>query len=185
MPQGMTVFVIYETPAGAETAVDNLIREHFPSNDISVLLPDNLPETNAIAAGRLNLHEVDPPGAGSHHVLGGTLGVLAGLSMLAIPGLGPLVGEGTLKAGLAGLGVKNAIGRVAQALIRMGVPELEAKRYEDRLHQRTILMSVRCASPEAAARAVEILKRNGGQDVCISTRDSAVDVSHRTRQETD
>src|SRR5205807_10096342 len=62
----------------------------------------------------------------------GTLDILVGLGMLAIPGLGPMVGESTLKAGLAGLGVDSAVGDVAKALIHMGVPELEAKRYEDR-----------------------------------------------------
>jgi CDP-glycerol glycerophosphotransferase (TagB/SpsB family) len=89
--------------------------------------------------------------------------------MLAIPGLGPLVGEGTLKAGLAGLGVESAVGNFAKYLINLGVPELEAKRYEDRLKQQAILLTVRCESPLEEPRLREIVKSTGGQDVSVGS----------------
>jgi hypothetical protein len=86
--------------------------------------------------------------------------------MLALPGLGPLVGEGTLKAGLASLGVAGAVGNFAKYLINRGVPELEAQRYEDRLKQRAVLFSLHCDTPEQAARFSELMKETGAQDLC-------------------
>jgi hypothetical protein len=87
--------------------------------------------------------------------------------MLALPGLGPLVGEGTLKAGLAGLGVSGAVGNFAKYLINLGVPELEAQRYEDCMKQEATLFAVRCDTSERASRLSELMKETGGQDLCI------------------
>ena len=75
-------------------------------------------------------------------VIGGTLGLLAGVGLLAIPGLGPFIAAGPIMAGLAGLGVGGAVGGVTGALIGMGIPEFEAKRYEGRLQKGGILLSV-------------------------------------------
>jgi hypothetical protein len=86
--------------------------------------------------------------------------------MLALPGLGPLVGEGTLKAGLAGLGVDAAIGNFAKYLVNLGVPELDAKRYEDRLQQQAVLFAVRSDTSERASHIHELLRVTGAQDLC-------------------
>ena len=56
--------------------------------------------------------------------------MLAGVGLLAIPGLGPVIAAGPIMAGLAGLGVGGAVGGLVGALIGMGIPEYEAKRYE-------------------------------------------------------
>jgi hypothetical protein len=164
MTQQIAVFAVYETRASVETAADTLVSEGFTSSDLSVLLPERNAETASSGA---------PASTAPNHLFGGTIGILAGLSMLAVPGLGPLVGEGTLKAGLAGLGMKKAVGDVANSLINMGVPELEAKRYEDRLQQRAILLAVRCPSLLEAKRATEIIKRTGGEDACTVAQSSS------------
>lgn len=168
MPQPIAVFAVYETRAAVETAADTLINAGFPSRDISALFPENVSLTDAASPP-----EAKSKATRSQGVLSGALGVLAGLGMLAIPGLGPLVGEGTLKAGLAGLGVRSAVGDLARSLIDIGVPELEAKRYEDRLQQNAILVAVTCPTLEEAGRATEILKRTGGQDASTTTPSAA------------
>jgi hypothetical protein len=191
MSQQIAVFVIYETRASVETAVESLVSEGFSSRDISVLLPESAQQGFRATGQEWNSNKGKREAVRSHGLLGGTLGVLAGLSMLAIPGLGPLVGEGTLKAGLAGLGVKNAVGDVARSLMNIGVPELDAKRYEDRLQQRTILVSVRCDTPGAAERATDILKRTGAEDLCTvvqypsDTRDSTSEIASKTARRFD
>src|ERR1039458_9155816 len=91
-------------------------------------------------------------------VIGGTLGVLAGVGLLAIPGLGPFIAAGPIMAGLAGLGVGGAVGGVAGALIGMGIPEFEAKRYEGHLQKGGILLSVHCDTPGEIMRAKEVVK---------------------------
>jgi hypothetical protein len=75
---------------------------------------------------------------------------------------------------LAGLGVGGAVGGVTGALIGMGIPEFEAKRYEGRLQKGGILLSVHCDTAEEIKRAKEVLKVTGAEDVS-STRESSVD----------
>jgi len=83
-------------------------------------------------------------------------------------------------AGLAGLGVGGAVGGVTGALIGMGIPEFEAKRYEGRLQKGEILLSGHCDTAEEIKRAKEVLKSVGGEDVS-STGESSVDVKKTDR----
>jgi hypothetical protein len=173
MPQALSIFALYGSREAAESAADKLIRSGVTSSDISVLLPE---QVSALAHGT----KMEPKLANqtttvptSRGIFSGALGVLAGLSILALPGLGPLVGEGTLKAGLAGLGVSGAVGNFAKYLINLGVPELEAQRYEDCLKQQAVLFAVRCDTPERASRLSELMKETGAQDLCIVVEPSA------------
>ena len=113
-------------------------------------------------------------------VIGGTLGVLAGVGLLAIPGLGPFIAAGPIMAGLAGLGVGGAVGGVAGALIGMGIPEFEAKRYEGHLQKGGILLSVHCDTPGEIMRAKEVVKSTGAEDAS-STGESSVDTKTTDR----
>jgi hypothetical protein len=61
-------------------------------------------------------------------VIGGNLGLLACVGLLAIPGPRPFIAAGPNIAGLAGLGIGGAVGGVTGALIGLGIPEFEAKR---------------------------------------------------------
>jgi hypothetical protein len=112
-------------------------------------------------------------------VIGGTLGVLAGIGLLAIPGLGPFIAAGPIMAGLAGLGVGGAVGGVTGALVGMGIPEFEAKRYEGRLQKGGILLSVHCSSSDEVKRAKEIVERSGAEDVS-STGEASKDTAKKT-----
>jgi hypothetical protein len=113
-------------------------------------------------------------------VIGGTLGLLAGVGLLAIPGLGPFIAAGPIMAGLAGLGVGGAVGGVTGALIGMGIPEFEAKRYEGRLKKGGILLSVHCDTSDEIKRAKEVVERTGGEDVS-STGEASADSSKTDR----
>jgi hypothetical protein len=68
-------------------------------------------------------------------------------------------------AALAGIGVGGAVGGFTGALIGMGIPEYEAKRYEGRLQKGGILLSVHCDTSQEIDRAKEILERTGAEDV--------------------
>jgi hypothetical protein len=98
-------------------------------------------------------------------VVGGTLGWLAGIGSLAIPGVGPFIAAGPIMAALAGAGVGGAIGGVAGALIGLGIPEYEAKRYEGRVKSGGILLSVHCDDSEWTKKAKKLLERTGAEDV--------------------
>src|SRR5579859_3819299 len=170
------VFGIYSSREGAQRAADAIVNAGFPAADISVLLPENLGSKAIGTEKATKAPEGAAAGAGSGAVLGGTLGLLAGIGALAIPGVGPLIAAGPIMAALAGMGIGGAIGGVTGALVGMGIPEYEAKRYEGRIQKGGILLSVHCASSDEVKRAKEILERTGGEDVS-STGESSVSAS--------
>jgi hypothetical protein len=169
------VFGIYTTVAAADSATDSLVKAGFSAADISALLPENLGSKPIAAEKATKAPEGATAGAGTGAVLGGALGVLAGVGLLAIPGLGPFIAAGPIMAGLAGLGVGGAVGGVTGALIGMGIPEYEAKRYEGRLKKGGILLSVHCDTSDEIKRAKEVLKNSGAEDIS-STGESSSDV---------
>jgi hypothetical protein len=169
------VFGIYTTVAAADLATDSLVKGGFSAADISALLPENLGSKPIAAEKATKAPEGATAGAGTGAVLGGALGVLAGVGLLAIPGLGPFIAAGPIMAGLAGLGVGGAVGGVTGALIGMGIPEFEAKRYEGRLKKGGILLSVHCDTSDEIKRAKEVLKNSGAEDIS-STGESSSDV---------
>jgi len=169
------VFGIYSTRVAVENATDSLIRAGFPAADISVLLPESLGGPRDMGTEKATkAPEGAAAGVTTGAAIGGTLGVLAGVGLLAIPGLGPFIAAGPIMAGLAGLGVGGAVGGVTGALIGMGIPEFEAKRYESRLQKGGILLSVHCDTSDEINRAKEVLKATGAEDVS-STGESSVD----------
>jgi len=108
------------------------------------------------------------------------LGWLAGIGALAIPGLGPFIAAGPIMAALAGAGVGGAVGGLTGALIGMGIPEYEAKRYEGRVKDGGILLSVHSDSSDETKRAKEILERTGAKDIS-STGEVSVDKQDKPR----
>ena len=97
--------------------------------------------------------------------MGGTLGLLAGIGALAIPGVGPFIAAGPIVASLAGLGVGGAVGGLIGALVGMGIPEYEAKRYEGRVKNGGVLLSVHCDRSDEISRAKDLLKQTGAEDI--------------------
>jgi len=173
----VAVFGIYSTRAAVENATDSLVKAGFPTSDISVLLPESLGGPKEMGAEKATkAPEGTAAGVTTGGVIGGTLGVLAGVGLLAIPGLGPFIAAGPIMAGLAGMGVGGAVGGVTGALIGTGIPEFEAKRYEGRLQKGGILLSVHCGTSDEIKRAKEIVESTGGEDVS-STGEASVDGS--------
>src|SRR6202142_44693 len=160
------VFGIYSTRMAVENATDSLMRAGFPASDISVLLPESLGGPKDMGTEKATkAPEGAAAGVSAGGIIGGTLGLLAGVGLLAIPGLGPFIAAGPIMAGLAGLGVGGAVGGVTGALIGVGIPEFEAKRYEGRLQKGGILLSVHCDTSDEIKRAKNILNGMGAEDV--------------------
>ena len=169
-------FGIYKTQAGAEQAVDALKQAGFRNTDISALLPENEGTKDFAHEKNTKAPEGAATGAGTGAVVGGTLGWLAGIGALAIPGVGPLIAAGPIMAALAGAGVGGTVGGLTGALVGMGIPEYEAKRYEGRVKEGGILLSVHCDSSDWTKKAKEILERTGADDVS-STGEASADFS--------
>ena len=134
------VFGIYSTYEGVESAVDVLKSAGFRNTDISVLFPENAGTKDFAHQKGTKAPEGASAGAATGAVIGGTLGWLAGIGALAIPGVGPFIAAGPIMAALAGAGVGGTVAGITGALIGMGIPEYEAKRYEGRLRKGGILL---------------------------------------------
>ena len=94
------------------------------------------------------------------------------MGALAIPGVGPFIAAGPIMGALAGLGVGGAVGGLIGALVGMGIPEYEAKRYEGRLKDGGVLLSVHCAGDQIM-RAKGILAGTEAGDIA-STGETSV-----------
>jgi Protein of unknown function (DUF3341) len=176
------VFGIYKTSAQAERAVDRIVAGGYSQNDISVLLPDVQSSKEFAHEKNTKAPEGTTAGVTTGGIVGGTLGLLAGIGTLAIPGLGPFIAAGPIMASLAGLGVGGAVGGLIGALVGMGIPEYEAKRYEGRVKDGGVLLSVHCDTSEEISRAKDLLKGTGAEDIS-SAGEKAVS-SHGVKTET-
>jgi hypothetical protein len=161
-------FAIFPSRAEAEVAVNELTRANFSRQDVSVLMADRSGTRDFAAEKNTKAPEGTTTGASVGGAVGGTLGLLAGIGALAIPGVGPLIAAGPIMATLAGVGAGGVVGGLVGALVGMGIPEYEAKRYEGRVKEGGILVSVHCDSSEEISRAKDVLKRSGGEDVASS-----------------
>jgi hypothetical protein len=161
----IAVYGIYQNRVHVEKAVDTLRREGFRNTDISVLFPENVSSKDFAVEKNTKAPEGATTGGGSGAIIGGTLGWLAGIGLLAIPGVGPFIAAGPIMGLLAGVGVGGAVGSIIGALVGMGIPEYEAKRYEGRIKEGGILLSVHCDTPSWIKRAEDLLKATGAEDI--------------------
>src|SRR5947208_11330044 len=159
------VFGIYRDRSSLENAVDVLRQKNFRNTDISVLFPENSGTKDFAHEKNTKAPEGAASGVVAGGIAGGVLGWLTGIGLLAIPGLGPLIAAGPIVAALAGVGAVGTLGGIVGALAGMGIPEYEAKRYEGRIREGGILLSVHCDSSDWVKRAKEILTHTGAQDV--------------------
>ena len=91
-------FGIYSDQVNVERAVDALKVAGYRNTDISVLFPENQGTKDFAHEKHTKAPEGATTGAGSGALLGGTLGWLAGIGALAIPGLGPFIAAGPIMA---------------------------------------------------------------------------------------
>jgi hypothetical protein len=159
------VFCIAKTEGQAQRIVVDLKSAGFSNNDISVLFPDKTGTRDFAHEHHTKAPEGTTTGAGLGGLLGGTLGWLAGIGSLAIPGVGPFIAAGPIMAALSGAAVGATVGGITGALVGMGIPEYEAKRYEGRIREGNYLISVHAEDSNQRGRAKEIFERAGAEDI--------------------
>jgi len=159
------VFCLARTEAQATTIVEQLKEANFSTNDISALLPDKTGTRDFAHEQHTKAPEGAATGAGTGGVVGGALGWLVGIGALAIPGLGPFIAAGPILAALSGAAAGAALGGLTGALIGLGIPEYEAKRYEGKIKDGNILISVHADDSTERDRAKAIFERAGAEDI--------------------
>ena len=163
-----SVFCIATSRDQADEIVGQLKTANFSNNDISVLFPDK--ETTRDFAHEKNTKapEGAVAGASTGGVIGGALGWIAGIGALAIPGVGPFIAAGPIMAALSGIAVGAAVGGIAGGLIGLGIPEIEAKRYEGKVKAGNLLISVHTVDSKEITQATDIFAKAGAQDICTT-----------------
>jgi len=159
MDMDRTAVGYFATREAAERAIQELERAGFDRDDVSIV--------GRGAEGREGLMDDDDHvGPGEGAAVGGIAGLLIGAAAMLIPGIGPIVAVGPLTAALTGAvtgGVTGAVvGGVAGALMKAGVPEDEARFYEDRFRSGGYLVAVR-TDEEHYPRARMILESCGAE----------------------
>jgi hypothetical protein len=171
---GRTVTALFERYADAEAAIGKLEAAGIPHADIAILAsqspdaPHVSPPGTSPVAGEVEADTAGATGAGTGATVGGLIGggagLLAGLGMLAIPGLGPVVAAGWLVAGLTGAGIGAAAGGLAGGLTGAGLSETEAAAYAEGVRRGGTLVTVR-SDENRAAQVMSILNGAGSIDL--------------------
>jgi hypothetical protein len=163
-----SVFCIATSRSQADRIVDQLKNENFSNNDISVLFPDKVTTRDFAHEKHTKAPEGVATGAGTGGVIGGALGWVAGIGALAIPGVGPFIAAGPIMAALSGAAIGAAAGGITGGLIGLGIPEIEAKRYEGKIKEGNLLISVHTENSDEISRAKDIFTKAGAQDICTT-----------------
>ncbi|HYD01212.1 MAG TPA: hypothetical protein VEB22_08295 [Phycisphaerales bacterium] len=168
-----SVFGICSSESQARTTIDRLKGAGFSENDISVLFPDKSTTRDFAIKHNTKVGEGTAVGGVAGGAAGMTVGLLAGLGALAIPGVGPLLAAGPIMAALAGGAAGSMAGGLVGGLIGLGIPEFEAKRYEGKIREGGILLSVHSENSDETKRAKAILEQSGLEDITTGGEASA------------
>ena len=159
-----TVVGVFDGPNHAEQALTGLREAGLTPEQVSVVAKEKQ-DVKQLAERSDMAGEGAATGAVTGGVLGGLAGFLVGISALVIPGIGPIVGTGILVSTLAGAGIGAATGGLVGALTGQGVPEEDAKGYEERVREGSILLTVQAHGEGQADQAREVFDRTGGGGV--------------------
>lgn len=168
-----SVFCLAASQSQADVIVMRLRTAGIANGAISVLLPDpQAPDQSAPCRTTMG-SEGAATGAGAGGVVGGTLGLLAGIGAISLPGIGPLIAAGPIIAAISGAAVGAAVGGIAGGLIGLGMPEYDALEYESQVRGGNILISVHAESPAEVRGVKEIFWASGAQGIAAATADSS------------
>jgi hypothetical protein len=184
-PQTRRAIGTFPTRREAEQVLTELRDSGFPMDKVSVVAKDS-DRTDDIAGADMSnrvgnkADEGATKGAVSGGAVGGLTGLLVGLGMLAIPGIGPVMmagaGATALATALSGTAIGAAAGGLLGGLVGLGIPEADAKVYNDRVSRGDYLVMVEGTQAEVD-QADLILNGRGIADwnVYNSTAGAAVD----------
>jgi uncharacterized membrane protein len=147
-----TVVGLFPNQADAERAIQRLKQEGFSESQIGVAIKDRGEQKELIEGTGTQAAEGAATGAIGGGVLGGVIGLLASVGALAIPGVGPIIAGGTLASTLAGAGIGAAAGGLLGALVGMGVPEEDARHFDEGFRAGGTLVTVDAGDRAEEAR---------------------------------
>jgi hypothetical protein len=156
---GGTAVGLFQDQPSAEAAIQRLTAAGFLEHQIGIAMRDHDQQQAITESTGTQAAEVAKTGAVGGGVLGGVVGLLAGVGALVIPGIGPVIAGGALASMLAGAGIGAAAGGLLGALVGMGIPEEDAKHFEQGFQRGGILVTVDAGARSTVAR--EVLAKSG------------------------
>lgn len=174
--QRNSVVAVYQTRDAAENAYQLLLDHGFNDDQVSLVArgtdaADEIPSQAAAEEGASGASK----GALIGGVGGGTLGLLAGVGAIAIPGIGPLLAAGWLASALGGALVGAGAGGWIGSMASIGVPEDVANRYGEQLSQGYYLVIVRATEGQGTATAKNVLSETTADDLAIYDYEARTD----------
>lgn len=139
----------YATEEEATRAIQALQDAGFTSEHISVIARDESVARDVADDTGTEAEEGAATGAVAGGAIGAVAALIAGASAVAIPGIGIAIG-GPIAAAIAGAAGGGLLG----GLVGMGIPEDEARGYNERLEAGDIIVSVVAGAREADARTI-------------------------------
>ncbi|MEI7037177.1 hypothetical protein [Fulvimonas yonginensis] len=164
-----SVFCTVAGQDNAEEIVSDLKDAGFSGNDISVLMQDRRGTREFATEQNTKAPEGATTGGVAGMGVGAGLGWLVGIGTLAIPGIGPFIAAGPIMAALGGAAIGGATGGIVGALIGLGIPEVEAKHYDERVREGRALVTVHTEDMAERDRARAIFERHGAEDISTGT----------------
>jgi hypothetical protein len=165
----------------AERLILAFIESGIDASEISFLLStQEIPSSDREGSDWSSLkqvietHKVEPhihaaegatAGAATGGILGGAFGLLAGMGMIAIPGIGPLIAAGPLLATLSGIGAGGTLGSLLGILIGTNIPEKDTHHYLLGLKEGGVIITVHVRSEEQADFIMELFEKEGATEV--------------------
>lgn len=156
------VLAVYPTHASAETALNALRAKGFATSDISVVAPHGVELALRVPDSDTVPSELAPAGGGAVPAIGVALGWMAGLGAVAVSGA-MFVAAGPMM--LAFKGMSDAVLGIVDALTGLGISADEAKKYEERVRDGAILMTIHTADPGWILKGREIFEQTGAEDI--------------------
>lgn len=169
------VAALFDNTARAVAALEDLDAHGFDRNQVNLIANDvegkysmYFDDDGKYIAGEednTTSGEGAAAGGGIGALLGGAGGVLAGLGLIAIPGIGPALAAGPIVAGLIGAGAGAVAGGLVGALVSAGMPEESAGKYAEGVRRGGTLLLLRTEPGERATEAHRILRDHDPVDI--------------------
>jgi uncharacterized protein YjbJ (UPF0337 family) len=160
---------LFRDRESAERAYGSLSERGYGKDDVNLMMSDDTRNKYFADDDDTELGTKAWEGAGKGAAIGGgvgaTLGAIAAIgTTLALPGLGLLI-AGPIAAGLAGAGAGSLTGGLIGGLIGYGIPEEQAKHYEQGIREGGIVMGVHPRSDEDADYFEKNWRENRGESI--------------------
>lgn len=152
-----TVLGILETKSDAEKVLVALEGAGFSSHDDASVIVTSDERSSAARDGAL---------AGG--LIGGALGLLAGVGAIAIPGVGLVIVAGPVLEALGGAALGATVGSLAGALTAMGLPAASAQAYESALSAGKVVVAVHADTDVHVETVRKLLVQYGAESVAVA-----------------